>query len=119
MTVNKEHIELWCQALESDGYKQCQGHLKKWGLAESTMHCAEGVAMEVAQAHGVRIYRTEWGNGAMPRRVRGWYGFPPDSCGTYVKLDAGTVTVVGANDRLKMSFWEIAQGLRAMYLKDE
>lgn len=118
MTVNKEHIELWCQALESDGYKQCCANLKWQIPGHEPMHCAEGVAMAVAQANGVHVREAQWEWSTMPSAVRDWYGL--NGGPALLKLDEGRMTsVLAANDSMRLSFWEIAQGLRAMYLKDE
>ena len=50
MTVNKERVELWVQALESDGFKQCQNVMHV-----DDKHCALGVAVVVALANGVQV----------------------------------------------------------------
>lgn len=115
--VNRENMELWAQALESDGYKQCRGNLRLHGRDGNVMHCAEGVAMEIAQAHGVQFHPESWYLLSMPPSVRAWYGLPGAAL---LKTDDGLLhSVIGANDCGQMSFWDIAQGIRAMYLKDE
>lgn len=117
MTVNRERIELWAQALESDGYQRCSGNLRWTDFFGTTMHCAEGVAMAVAQAHGVQISLEQWDCSTMPPQVRAWYGLPGAA---FLKTDDGmSHSIIWANDSVNMSFWDIAQGIRAMYLKDE
>lgn len=115
MTVNKDRVELWAQALESDGYKQCRGNLR---LQQNyPMHCAEGVAMAVAEMHGVQINRDEWDETCMPPQVSRWYGLPAVAFVDHG--DMGRMTVIAANDMAHLSFWEIAQLLRAKYVKGE
>lgn len=118
MTVNRERVELWAQALESDGYKQCTGALR-WALklSDQPMHCAEGVAMAVAEMHGVRIYPVEWSVSVMPLRVYQWYGLTGNV--TVDHEEQGRMTVIAANDTALLSFWDIAQLLRAKYVKEE
>lgn len=117
MNINKERMELWAQALESDGYQKCKGSLRWTNFFGRTMHCAEGVAMAVAQAHGVQISPEEWDHSSMPPQVRAWYGLPGS---VLLKMDDGLPhSVIWANDDQDLSFWDIAQGIRAMYLKDE
>lgn len=123
MTVNRERMELWAQALESDKYVQCKGNLRMEarGIESgdmATWHCAVGVGMAVAEAHGVKIERREWLNkSGIPDRVLDWYGLKGNP---WLNLDDGRhSSVIGANDRLGLPFWDIAQALRATYVKDQ
>lgn len=118
MTINRERVELWAQALESDGYKQCTGQLRCTPKhSDQPMHCAEGVAMAVAEMHGVRIYPVDWRMSNMPPRVYQWYGITGNV--TVDHEEQGRMTVIAANDNGRMSFWDIAQLLRAKYVKGE
>lgn len=47
MTVNKEAIQLWVEALESGEYEQCQSELK----SRSGGYCCLGVATDVFMKH--------------------------------------------------------------------
>ena len=118
MTVNRERMELWAQALESDGYEQCAGSLRlSLRHSDQPMHCAQGVAMAVAEMHGVQIDRGEWGGVSMPPQVYRWYGITGTVFVDHGEL--GRMTVFAANDGAHLSFWEIAQLLRAKYVKEE
>lgn len=130
MGVNKERVELWAQALESEEYVKCEGILRADGDGSSAnpyTHCALGVAMEVAQLHGCQFSidtRDMYGNpidpweeDRMPRSVALWYGLPQDP---FLELEElGCRTVVYVNDQLKLPFWNMAQMIRATYLKDD
>lgn len=128
MTVNKERVELWAQALESERYVQCTGNLRMevFKVKESRdivahHHCALGVGMAVAQAHGVQILQTDWEDSALPPQVMDWYGLDTDNP---VLLESESQhwyrrSVTFANDDLKLPFWDIAQLLRAKYVKEE
>lgn len=60
MTVNKENMQLWIEALESDKFQQCHGSLSWRQHPDAPMrHCCLGVATEVAMAHGVELERVE------------------------------------------------------------
>lgn len=118
--VNKERVELWVQALESDGYNKCVGSLRVQSpIHGKTMHCVEGVAMAVAEAHGLRIHETAWFGATMPPYVRNWYGIEFNAPIVIHDDEYGKVTAIGANDSAGRSFWEIAQMIRAKYLKGE
>ena len=135
MTVNKERVELFVQALESDGYIQCRQSLRRGRLTNlpnmdvQWTHCALGVAVDVALKHGLqrpeRVLRANWetwlwNHGTLPAPVMEWYGFEdPDP---EITIDEGVgpivTSVAGANDDVS-DFWTIAQAVRAQYLKDE
>lgn len=117
MTVNRERVELWAQALESERYVKCEGSLRL-PLVQGTRHCALGVGMEVAQAHGVIISPLDWVGQEMSPVVREWYGLR--SSNPWLDLDEGRhALVTSVNDRLRLPFWDIAQLLRAKYVKEE
>lgn len=119
MTVNRERVELWAQALESDSYRQCTDILRDQGV-DGLHHCALGVGMAVAELHGVRVYPLEWELTKLPSQVVKWYGLnePDPSLDDPQGLDP-QFSVLDANDDRKLPFWDIAQLLRAKYLKDE
>jgi hypothetical protein len=135
--VNKERMELWVQALESDEYQQCTGSLfvakyKSWTtikgevcFAQQDHHCALGVAIAVALKNGmfnghpnppddVLVYNA--GGGELPSCVRIWYGLSTED--PPIRIDDNADKVSHFNDN-GQSFWTIAQALRATYLKDE
>jgi hypothetical protein len=132
VTVNKERVELFVAALESDGYRQCTGQLRR-PLLDTTQegprywaHCALGVATEVALLHEPALRTIDelelWHRGDLHEAVAAWYGFedgmvhlePPEPLESWFFSD----WVGGANDA-GGSFWEIAQAVRTEYLKDQ
>ena len=133
MTVNKERVELFVAALESDGYTQCTGQLRKRTFEDSesgnstvmrTSHCALGVATEVALNHSSWIGQVIseenlWRRGDLHPEVAAWYGFEDPM----VPLGPGKPGVdadwVGGWNDIGASFWEIAQAIRTTYLKDQ
>lgn len=121
MTVNKERMELWASALEANGDKQCTSYLSD-GRGR---HCALGIGMTVAAAHGVRLTWGDWNEeSALPDSVVQWYGLDSEDptldrpegsrCGRN-----GRYSILWANDLDKLPFFTIAQMLRAKYIKDE
>lgn len=127
MGVNKERVELWAQALESEQYVQCYGHLRN-GLNH---RCAVGVAIEVALRNGHQFSgygeRDEcgmvtaiWCGDFLPRSITSWYGFDlPDPLLNMEYQDKRPLRTTMVNDNLRLPFWDIAQAIRATYLKDE
>lgn len=118
--VNKERMELWASALEANGDKQCTSVLSD-GRGR---HCALGVGMAVAAAHGVRLTWGDWNEeSALPHPVIEWYGL--DSEDPRLDKPEGSehkgngYSVITANDGDKLPFFTIAQMLRAKYIKDE
>lgn len=118
MTVNKERMELWVQALESDRYRQCTNVLRDAGDPEAgipEMHCALGVGMAVAVENGCKLFDPwAWEHPDLDPNVVDWYGLNRAD-----PVLNGSRTVVQANDEDEESFWTIAQELRETYLKDE
>jgi len=125
MTVNKDRVELLCQALESERYVQCRNKLRYErvvpGHAEVRFsYCALGVAIDVAVKNGLQATFNEIENwyyqhGDLPAKVQEWYGFEdynPD-----IMLDEYETAVASANDD-GSDFWTISQAIRARYLKD-
>jgi hypothetical protein len=123
MTVNKDRIELLCQALESERYVQCRHRLRtelvdtgksKWS------YCALGVAIDVAVQNGlqigpIRLENWYYDHGSLPWEVQMWYGF--EDSNPDITLDDFDTAVASANDD-GADFWTISQAIRARYLKD-
>lgn len=135
MTVNKQRIELLCQALESGEYEQCIGHIRSLeytGTGVKWTYCAEGVAIDVALKNGLEEEEdltsemkklTEFflfSFGTLPAETAAWYGF--DSIEPIIEIDNGAghteTSIASANDK-GTDFWTISQAIRAKYLKDE
>ncbi len=125
MTVNKERIELWCRALESDKYQQCTGMLRLVrGHLGQINYCAAGIGILVAELEDGEIWRLNREHACgdesvwtqyteLPPHVAEWYGLMSNP------LLGEDSSVLNANDIDKLSFWDIAQLIRAEYLKDE
>jgi hypothetical protein len=127
MTVNKERVELLCQALESDQYVQCKDALRTndgfpcLGSEITFTYCALGVAIEVAVRNGLFVDQSRldaWYDirSTLPSEVRGWYGFVDNN--PEIIVDDDRSTVADAND-VGFDFWTISQAIRATYLKDQ
>ena len=122
MTVDKERMELWASALEANGDKQCTDVLTEVDDNGVRLHCALGVGMAVAELNGVCISERDWERSSFPDSVVTWYGLyerdpkldPPDGIPV-----ANNFTVMWANDHYELTFFAIAQMLRAKYIKDE
>ena len=137
MTINKEHMELWIQALESDQHQQCTGVLRSQqaevellptgeghgcGLdTQPEMHCALGIGVLVALLNGVEEYdehgESIWENSELPHCVMDFYGL--ESSDPEVTIDEMTNSIIDQNDEYKYTFWTIAQAMRTEFLKDE
>jgi hypothetical protein len=130
MTVNKERVELFAQALESGRYRKCSSYLRTVGLHPNgytvEYNCALGVATHVALDNGLReeLPRRSHAEdnlfigGGLAALVQNWYGFPFDDPSVIDPEDGCHDSVTGLNDAGR-DFWTIAQALRAEYLKDE
>jgi len=129
VTVNKDRVELFAAALESDRYRQCRGQLKMlgtdpdfegWKIRE--LHCALGVATQVALDNGLweeSPWVDVWSRGDLNPAVAAWYGW--NGTNPYLGIDLGSgeeENIASAND-FGLSFWQIAQAVRAKWLKDE
>lgn len=135
MKPNKERIELLCRELESTKVQQCGEELRKQeALLTATgkviplpvMMCVWGVATELALQHGVQTRRDPW-RGPVPQpEIVEWFfglgvrytdvGIVHQPEGSPVPLD---LDLIDWNDDYRLPFWDMAQGLRAKYLKDE
>lgn len=148
MNVNKERVELFAQALESDQYQQCTAALRKrlpneTGTGMTQFHCVIGVGIAVALANGCKIPEY-WGNPfddfALPEFIQEWYGF--DSHDPALSIDSEDLvyageksdwtrgrrfisrdldehgTMLNANDTMILPFKIIAGILRRTYLEE-
>lgn len=121
--VNKERVELWAQALESEQYVQCYSELRLAVLEgydisrTKTLHCALGVGIAVALANGCEDPYS-WEGVRFSQEVLAWYGFEDEDVPLKIDEDEA-VGVIYINDELKLPFWDIAQAIRTTYLKDD
>jgi hypothetical protein len=107
MTVNKERLEVWINALESDEFEQ----VKEAYFGDRTNEaCALGVGLITRE----RILSVEKDSSNLPTvlRVIGLLRF-------YGISDKDAGPIISLNDDDGASFWEIAQFLREKYLKEE
>lgn len=140
MSIDKERMELWASALESGEHTRITHSLcEPLGFDNTHQvtgygYCALGVGQLVAEQHGVEISASEWKVGHLSSRTADWYGL--DSTNPILVTSAQTDSsrcpcgeercmadrvsnrVSDLNDS-GASFWEIAQLLRAKYLKEE
>ena len=124
MTVNKDRVELLCQALESERYVQCRNRLRMDVLSVGSKvkftYCALGVAIDVAVKNGLQVTARnpeDWyhDHSSLPWEVRIWYGF--ENSNPDITLDDLDTAIASANDD-GVDFWTISQAIRAGYLKD-
>jgi hypothetical protein len=103
MGINKENLELWINALESDEFEQITGY----NYDGENRACTIGVGFIVAE----RARQRHWK----------FYGFDPGQNGMDLMLTykGQTASIIYLNDLAKLSFWEIAQLMREQYLKDQ
>lgn len=131
--VNKANMMLCIQALRSDEFAQGQGHLKAaTGDGSSFMYCCLGVFCEVAKRNGLPVQERVSSNyhlfdeasTALPPSVQNWLGLGDslnciDPILADVHPESGgrhALTCIGANDRLRWSFGQIADALEAYYI---
>jgi hypothetical protein len=103
VTVNRERVQLWVDALRSGDYKQIRGLL--YGFCEME-RCAWGVAFSVASESG---WDGGLGHSHFLDAMIEWYGLPDDNAVREVMI---------WNDYEQASFFEIADRLYVKYLKD-
>lgn len=131
MTVNKERVELFARALESDKYHQCRGRLRSVNpFGGMEFNCALGVATHVALNNGLRETLKKhhftgeqledylFSGGTLDDLVQKWYGFEDNDVVIHNPRDGEVDSVPEVNDE-GFNFWTIAQAIRAQYLKDE
>lgn len=116
--MNAANLLKWIEELETTEAEQGQIYLQKDGA-----FCCLGILCEVAIANGVPL-AVEADNGEegvmdydlnaclLPAKAASWV----DATGFDVKLEDGSYEdVIEANDGLRLSFAEIAAGLRRRY----
>ena len=130
MTVNKERVELWVEALESDRYHKCVNSLRRPNRRGSWkddnpylyLYCALGVGIEVAHVNGCENTGYDFEQSAFPGHVREWYGFNITDPLVHDECCSEYSSVISMNDNHndhEHSFWDIAQALRTEFLKDK
>lgn len=135
MKPNKERIELLCRELESTKVQQCGGRLRvphseltATGkvIKHPDMMCVWGIATELALQHGVETEAHPWCSSVPQPEIVEWF-FGPGVSYTDVEITLEledhprpvTEHLLDWNDVHLLPFWDMAQGLRAKYLKDE
>lgn len=124
--VNKERVEMLCQALESGKYKQTQNVLHQVNPegADTVGWCCLGVACDIASLNGLKLHRHinakgyESFDGAtfgMPRSVSAWFGFAHRGDIDFYDDQYPARTAAGMNDN-GQSFASIAAEIRRVYL---
>lgn len=135
MTVNKDRVELFAAALESDKYRQCKGELRistrSPDTGYATFHCALGVATQVALDNGLHaellekygpfsgIFDALWETGVLHEFVEDWYGWDNENPTLLLTSPDGLPHEIASANDAGFSFWEIAQAVRAKWLKEE
>jgi hypothetical protein len=146
--INKERMELWIQALEQDRFTKCTGYLRTPDVLDkirnvtSYRHCALGVGIQVALENGLfsghplehdKSFQSTLfvsSGGFLPIAVQGWYGLDDSNPGVNLDGERWGISVLNdgaieiTNDGIvegttEVTFWDIAQLMRATYLKDD
>ena len=118
MEPNKERIEKWVAALESD---EMQGRQTTGGLGtpQGSM-CAAGVGVRVCQQETLIVGSVEavlwYGVAEVIAEIQRLPQFCSDLQSLPIKVDEQTYELWSVNDNLKLSFREIAQLIRKQYL---
>lgn len=138
MTINRERVQLFINALRSGNYKQASGTLARKLPGEDWKYCCLGVACEVARQNGVEIAVTDRSEDystnrmydnrldILPQAVREWYGFEqanptinvPRHCDSCEEIHMEDNGATYANDALALSFGVIADGFERTYLQE-
>ena len=129
MSINKDNILRWVEALESGEYQQGFGYLHN---RDSNLFCCLGVACDLAYKDGAVTkhevdeddswtspkWAVRYGSPklstVLPYEVLNWLGVA--SANPYVKYDHGYIELTVLNDGHECSFAEIAQLIRNEYL---
>lgn len=123
MTINKERVELFLAALESGDYRQCKARLRDRHLFNDLeVHCALGVATDVALKNGLQANESVWNTSLLDERVSTWYGFSDDEFednDPIILVNDELGESVSVLNDAGWSFWDIAQAGRAHWLKDQ
>lgn len=132
MTPNRERIELWVNALESEEHPQVRFTMQEpiidpQGNQVATGYCALGVGQLVAEQHGVETSLVDWTRGHLSPDAVAWYGIESKDpkigrltcdCGGQGDCAEPLNTSVSALNDFGEAPWDIAQALRAKYLKE-
>lgn len=118
--MNKERMELWLAALESNEYPQCYGKLLTFEGSTRKL-CAIGVGIAVfCRENGIPlpsdandtfrllVFENNWAD-----RAAAWYEVP--RLDLEILHDGELTDVIDMNDSLRVSFADIAQWIRKMY----
>lgn len=133
MTPNRERIELWVNALESDKYPHTRFVMREpihdhRDNVVAMGYCALGVGQLVAKQHGVETSPVDWTRGHLSPDAVAWYGVESKDpkigrltcdCGGQGDCAEPLNASVSALNDFGEAPWNIAQLLRAKYLKDE
>lgn len=138
MSVNREHMRLWIEALKNWPNEQGKGYLSRIGHDGKQKDCCLGVACQVAMANGLGLSREvrhpaapdredQWiryagSEAELPPEVTEWLGIDAHDpiCGTRrsewdEELEM-TISCTTANDDEDWTFAEIARHLEKTYL---
>lgn len=144
--VERDRMEAFCAALESDEYQQARGVLRRLGPIPNAGFCCLGVMCEVAILLGAQIetrpstqdvlgknhiqYRFldvmspqqvdegnyGWEGGQLPIGLGRWFGVESGQDPTIIGPDGFSRGAVYYNDELRWNFKQIAAGFRYTYL---
>ena len=136
MTINKERVRLWVDALRSGEFKQGKFFLERIMSDGSHEFCCLGVACRVAMAHGLELgiaeipskafsytvlaFKGEQGisDACLPSIVAWWFGLSSNE--PVVFHDDGTTdALITLNDDKEWDFNQIADILEANFLADD
>lgn len=117
--VNKANMRLWANALKTGDYTQGREFLKQIEGAV-VKYCCLGVACEVAIANGVKldvglsqqVFNFGERTGVLPDAVIQWLGLPAQA---HDPIVVRTTRATAANDIVRLSFEQIANGLIETY----
>lgn len=131
MSVNKEHMCLWIEALRSGKYTQGRELLTQISPQGVETNCCLGVACKVAIANGLSLAVQEFYDDSfraavveyerkedvLPAQVVEWLGLEPGDTNPTVFTEVnGLVLVAKLNDAEHWTFDQIADALEEMYL---
>lgn len=118
MTVNKENIQKWVDALRSGKYKQGSGRLRR-PSAGGDGFCCLAVACDVYDENGWDGVRYAGEDAYMPLRVSRWLGLPHQPAvdvGICVGGHHETTNLIALNDTEGYNFQQIADVIEQNFL---
>jgi hypothetical protein len=124
--VNKANMRAWVAALRSGEYAQGRERLAQWN-GSSWSYCCLGVACDLAMKDGVQIQVERRNNSlvfdgtalALPERVMDWLGLERSNPWIGVREDGTSIAATHANDSLRWTFEQIADGIESLYKLNE